>query len=624
MAAENSQLIADLSDQELQDLGFLGPDVHEDVQSAVLAAQNAMGLFRWLTVSHVQSLNTYATFHTSPPPSPISPASDTTAFSLLADATVVDPDLASPFEKAFFYKGVSEDHPPLLHRSDIQKRPFVLPAPEDQHTAIPDRTAHGATHPSLTPDLWRQDVGPAIVSLLGGKEFNVHISSMFPVQFSIPDAEGNPVLEEHLVVWISVFPGTTSEESCRDASWPILAILEKHNVKDAAVHWIEGAPERFGPGPAMMEFVDDTDPTAYIRRAVTAVLGAPLAPHTRQANDGQGSLGVFFHEGRDKHGKNSDRVLAFTNKHVVSEGTKTDYEPGRSGACKQYIRNCGLRRYERMLEETRAAIAKKVGEGKFVAEQLDQNVFATDMARRLKEAQLKTLEEDVVMLDDFLRLAKSSRAEIDNRAVGWLDYAPCIQNDVDTRRYTWDGAVFELDKARWEQQFQGNHVYLGGKFSFDDITKFFSPSNTNLPSFKYPLDHLLRLQGFVEPEDMKKPYFFDELGNRCSIVAKQGQTTDLTFGRFSEFEAYVVSDLAGSWEVAVLNHAKESFSYKGDSGSCIFNAEGKMVAFLHSGMPRHMSSHVTFGTPAHFVRDQIKKRYPHADFDRVTFSDVAA
>lgn len=119
---------------------------------------------------------------------------------------------------------------------------------------------------------------------------------------------------------------------------------------------------------------------------------------------------------------------------------------------------------------------------------------------------------------------------------------------------------------------------------------------------------------------MKKPYFRDELGNPCFIVAKDGQTSDLTFGRYSEYEAYVVRDLSGSsWEVAVFNYAKENFSKKGDSGACIFNAEGKMVAFLHSGMPRGMSSHVTFGTPAHFVVEQIKKRYPHADFNRITF-----
>jgi len=165
----------------------------------------------------------------------------------------------------------------------------------------------------------------------------------------------------------------------------------------------------------------------------------------------------------------------------------------------------------------------------------------------------------------------------------------------------------------------------GGKFDSHDITKFFYPNSANPHSFEYPPNHLFRIQGCVDAEGIKNPYFYDELGNPCFIVAKEGQTTDLTFGRFSECEAYVASDLAGSsWEVAIFNFAKENFSYKGDSGSCIFNAEGKMVAFLHSGMPRGMSSHVTFGTPAHFVLEQIRKRYPHADFNRVTFSDVPA
>ncbi|OJT03665.1 hypothetical protein TRAPUB_5693 [Trametes pubescens] len=623
MAAENPQYIVDLSDQELQDFGFLGPGeyVHEEVQSTILAVQKVKDHLGWLTVSHIQSFKTHVTYHLSPPSSPTSSASDTTAVSLPSITTAIDPDFASPFEKAFFYKGVSEDHPHLLQCSDIQTHPFVLPTPEDQHTAIPDRTAHGASHPILTADLWRQDIGPAIVSLLEERKYDVRVSTMVPVQFSLPDAEGNPVLEKHITIWISVFPGTTSEESCRDANSPILAILEKYQVKDTAVHWIEGAPQCFVAGPAMMEVVDKTDPTAYIRHAVTAVLGVPLALQTMQAKDGQGSLGIFFHEGKDKQGNKSDRVLAFTNKHVVSENTKTDYELGRSGACKQYIKNCGLRCYQKLMDETNAAIAKKIGEGKLMAQQLEQNVFTTTRARRLKEDELKNLKEEVVMLDDFIKLTKSSRDEINNRTIGWLDYAPCIQNDVDNCRYTWDGAMFLLDKDRWEQQFKGNHVYLSGKFASGDITKFFYPNDANPPFFKYPPNHLFRLQGFIEAEDMKKPYFFDELGRQSFIVAKEGQTTDLTFGRYSEFESYTVSDLAGSsWEVTVFNYAKEDFSSKGDSGFCIFNTEGKMVAFLRSGIPRD----VTYGTPAHFVHDQIKKRYPHAHFDRVTFSDVAA
>lgn len=605
-----------------------------------------------VSVSHIRSLYTHVNFHESPPSSPISQASDTTAFSLrsdVTDTTVVHPDFASAWEKANFYKGVSEDPPHLFQRSDIRTRPFTLPPAEDQHTAIPEKTARGVCHPVLTADLWKKTVGPAIADLLEGKkDFDITVTMILPVQFSTPDANGKHVLHDHIVISISVSPGSTTEESCRDANAPILAILGRHQVNNAAVHWIEGAPERFVVGPPMMEVVDDTDPTSYIRRAVTAVLGVPLAPKVKQIDDGQGSLGVFFHEGKDKKGEKSDRVLGFTNKHVASVNTAIDYVLGGAGARKEYMRNCGLRRYEKFLEETRAAIAKKLGEVKLIADQFEKGVITAPRARGIKENELKVLKEDIDMLDNFLLLAKSTRAEIDNRAIGWLDWAPKIQNDVDDRRYTWDGAVFELDKNRWDH-FKGNYVYLGassifiyhplffpddfsphihfsgGKFEPGDITRFFYPNDANPTTFNYPADHLFRIQGCVDAESMKKPHLLDELGNRCYIVAKDGQTTDLTFGRYSELEAYVVSDLTGSsWEVAVFNYAKENFSAKGDSGSCIFNAEGKKLAFLHSGMPRGMSSWVTLGTPAHFVEDQIRTRYPHANFDRITFSNAEA
>lgn len=150
----------------------------------------------------------------------------------------------------------------------------------------------------------------------------------------------------------------------------------------------------------------------------------------------------------------------------------------------------------------------------------------------------------------------------------------------------------------------------------------FYPNATNPPTFKYPKDHLYRLQGCVTAEHLTNPDFFDKSGNPVFIVAKDGQTTDLTFGRLSELEAYTCDEFEKeSWEVAVFNYDKRlgNFSAKGDSGSCIFNAEGKMVAFLHSGVPKGLSSHITFGTPAHFIIDQIKEHYPHADFARLTF-----
>ena len=166
--------------------------------------------------------------------------------------------------------------------------------------------------------------------------------------------------------------------------------------------------------------------------------------------------------------------------------------------------------------------------------------------------------------------------------------------------------------------------FLAGKFTHDEIVSFFYPNAANPPVFNYPKDHIFRLLGCVDAAALSNPYFYNEQGKPCFIVAKDGQSTDLTFGRQSELEAYTCSDLAGqSWEVAVLNYNQRhgNFSAKGDSGATIFNAEGKLVAILHSGMPRGMSSHITFGTPAYYVFKLIREHYPNADFSRMMFAN---
>ena len=97
---------------------------------------------------------------------------------------------------------------------------------------------------------------------------------------------------------------------------------------------------------------------------------------------------------------------------------------------------------------------------------------------------------------------------------------------TDSRRYTWD--VLQLDKAKWDKEFKGNHVYLvayiyiysllivlltcpinhssGGIFDLVDIIKFFYPNHADPHSFKYPPDHLFCIQGCIDVDGMKKPY----------------------------------------------------------------------------------------------------------------------
>ena len=150
----------------------------------------------------------------------------------------------------------------------------------------------------------------------------------------------------------------------------------------------------------------------------------------------------------------------------------------------------------------------------------------------------------------------------------------------------------------------------------------FWPNHSNRSGIKFPSNRLLRIQGVVTRELLATPDCYDEKGYPVYIVGKNGNTTDFTVGRYSGLEAYLCDEFGReSIEVAIYNYSNTSgnFSAKGDSGSLIFTGDGHMLAILHSGMPKGLSSHVTYGTPAWWAIEQLKVHYPHADFNRTTF-----
>jgi hypothetical protein len=136
------------------------------------------------------------------------------------------------------------------------------------------------------------------------------------------------------------------------------------------------------------------------------------------------------------------------------------------------MRVCGSHRFQEVVNDTRAFIARKIGEATRLVEQLaelmakpvsDDEDQADDDKRALKrkEQDLENVEEDMVMLEKFLRELKSSWSDAYQRLVGWVDHAPKICNDLDERRYTRDLGIIELEKSKWEKTFKGNSVYLG-------------------------------------------------------------------------------------------------------------------------------------------------------------------
>ena len=162
----------------------------------------------------------------------------------------------------------------------------------------------------------------------------------------------------------------------------------------------------------------------------------------------------------------------------------------------------------------------------------------------------------------------------------------------------------------------------GKKYTTQELNVMFWVNNANRQGFKFPADRMLKIGEALTRELLAKPDCLNENGDPMYVVGKDGYTSGLTLGRYSGLEGYICNECGlESKELVIYNFDKKStnFSEHGDSGLLIWTGHGRMVAMLHSGMLRGMSSHVTFGAPMWWIIRQLLLRYPKAIFNRVTF-----
>lgn len=150
----------------------------------------------------------------------------------------------------------------------------------------------------------------------------------------------------------------------------------------------------------------------------------------------------------------------------------------------------------------------------------------------------------------------------------------------------------------------------GVKYSLHELNTIFGG--------KFPSNMKLRLRGTLNRQQLNNPSGVDEFGYARLIVGKDGSTTALTWGNFVGPEAYLCDAFGHeSKELAIYNGSKTdrtNFSGKGDSGAPIWTVDGYIVGFLHSGMPKGLSNHVTYATPGWWYLERLKERYPNANF----------
>ncbi|KAG8740970.1 hypothetical protein FRC10_003508 [Ceratobasidium sp. 414] len=558
--------------------------------------------------------------------------SNLSAVTIANDAFAVSRYTPSEFERKSYYNGITgdSDPPELVYRSDCLTTPFLEPSGRFAHLTV--KSISGVFKTSLN-GVWGA-VGPKICELIQAS--GVNWSSIDPARFFThgppgEEAEGSlgPV-----VIWVGVIPNSTSSDTAHDVSQEILKLLQDHGVEDAIVEWREAILQRLA-GPPLMGHVGNTNATHHARRFLTPLHGVPLATQGMENEDAQGTLTLWFHENRDKDGNPSDRVFGVSNCHVLRKNTTVEYKH-RGGAPRDYVRVCGMRRFQRGLNE----ITKAIGDHCILANFWAQEIFDLEAqggsdegdAKEMKASQRKLDDENkaIAKLETFYAELGKDWSDINlHRTIGHVQYAAPITVDIEGgTQYTSDWGAFLVAEAKVRDQFEGNVVDLGSKHSVQDLTAMFYPQGGCPTTFKYPVGRKLRIMGCATEGDLANPTETDSEGWPHLIVGKDSNTTGLTWGHYAGLVSFTLNVVGiPSIELGIYNmgvRGSDAFSAKGDSGSLVWHMKDDgafIVGQLHSGSHKggSTSNHVTYCTPGWYLLFQIKKQFKYADFYRTTW-----
>ena len=380
------------------------------------------------------------------------------------DSTAVSHYAISDWERTTYYYGISLDHPDLLYRSDLLENPF--PVPKGRYAHLPPKTVYGVFNTPLNA-VWDL-VAPKICQLL--KTWKIRYSSINAARFVTHGEDGKDTIGP-VVIWISTHPNTTTAENAHDASPDILALLRTNGVEGAVVEWYEGVVEKLS-GPHLLRVTYDTNPTCYVRRFLTSALGMPIAAAEMEGADAQGSVALFFHENKDKHGAPSAKVFGVSNCHILRKDTTVDYNFKGPGAPPQHVRLAGFHRFQRGLDEIKAAVGGHGTDADLLVREIAElnakpkcgdleEAAENEAAMQVRREELAKVKKDIGVLETFYNDAKNQWSDIARRNIGHVDWAPKISVDVQDRHYTKDIGTFEVDAVKFKAQFKGNVVDLG-------------------------------------------------------------------------------------------------------------------------------------------------------------------
>ncbi|KAF9505747.1 hypothetical protein BS47DRAFT_1432932 [Hydnum rufescens UP504] len=528
-----------------------------------------------------------------------------------------DPHAVSNAEAQWYYSGLPSK-PKLLYRTGKEQwSPPRGPWAHGRLKELCEVFAHPITK------VWSDDLAWKIrfttIDVVRFKEVGVN-----EVPEDEETAEAKKPVTGPVTIWIGVFPESTSATAAHDAAQDILVLLRDYEITDVDIDYRESYYTREA-GPRLLRSVDDVDPLVNVISPLTSALGLSIS--TKATPNAEGMMALYLAEGGD-----SNKLLGLSCRHVLigPQEANLDYIYHASGPSKDVLL-LGNGAFTDLVNSIKIEIGgygTKVPHWReqievFVEREKGTDIFDVEKARaaRIKtQGFLDEAENAVQALRALLDQIKKDWKTLNNRVLGRVLYSPAISLGVSEHRFTEDWGIFEVDRAKLSEGFQGNKLDLGTKLTSAKFTDKCFPRGDANWKFEYPYDRLLPLIGVITDELMHTPDMWDFDGEPCLLVVKSGHAADTTLGRangiFSIVREYFtdMSVNQTSMEWAIINYDSQSdvFSAPGDSGSIIADIRGRIGGMLTAGSGKTETSDMTYATPFWWILQRIRaNKYPN-------------
>ncbi|KAH9967653.1 hypothetical protein BGW80DRAFT_1340654 [Lactifluus volemus] len=513
-----------------------------------------------------------------------------------------------------YYKGLPSK-PPLI--ATTRPGPFEDPTGPEAYTVLKEIRVLG--NHSLAK-AWDDGLAESLCRELN--KMRVYWTSLDALRIVNAGESSGPA-----IVWVGVELGSLSFEEGCVVAFNCRPIIDSYGIRDYHVEIRESRVMRLSGDSLFLDPVPLSDPTFSARDPFTATLGIPISTKNRPSSEGTG--GFYLSAGGD-----DKDIYLVTARHVILpiDGDNTEYERKNNSRAREDMIVLGTEGFKEWLDAIDHDI--KAQECYVITDAMERLALVNDADDPESVTERKEAGQALQKANEAVKALKLLRRNIathwgaeEKRVFGELVWAPPIGFSTEPGKFTLDLAVIKVDTGKLDKNnYRGNSINIGNKYTRQQFMEKVYLRGSNPTSFKFPPDRLVKLQGTVPEKYLTNPPMLDLNSDPCLVVFKNGAKTGTTVGKANNVDSFTRTYLSGQewvsreWPVIPTDNKSGAFSDRGDSGSCVADAFGRIGGIIIGGASSGTeSSDVTYVTPISFImkvlHDTERFRYAHLDPD---------